>query len=126
MQAVVTAIGGYNGVPAFEYEVRDPGGRVQAFDFVIIHPHEGETWDDLADFVRDFIARRAALWALSNTPAKRRRRQELLSGGVRLWSTTGGTIEAPELAGERPSFRHWPAVDVSEEAARGLVRAEEV
>lgn len=120
MKAAVTAIGQYNGVPAFEYEIRDDDDSVLAFDYVIIHPHEGETWDDLAGFMEHiYLPKRAAKWALTEAEARKTRR-EVRTGGYRLANT-----DAPDVAGGKPSQRHRPAVSMNREEAQSRRAGEE-
>lgn len=102
MKAVVTNVGAYNGVPAFEYEIREDDDTMLAVDFVIIHPHAGETWEDLAGFMeRSFLPKRAAKWALSNAD-QRAGRREARTGGRRLNKKSappalGGQIGMPSV-----------------------------
>jgi hypothetical protein len=112
MKAIVTAIGQYNGAPAFEYEVREDDDRLLGFDYVIIHPHAGETWDDLAGFMEHtYLPVRLTKWALTDGDSRAARR-EVRIGGVRLANT-----DAPEVSGGKPQQGHRPSVSMTREQA---------
>jgi hypothetical protein len=109
MKAVVTQIGQYNGAPAFEYEVREDDDTVLAFDYVIIHPHEGESWDDLAAMVEvTFLPKRLAKWVASGDEASRNARRERRTGGKRLPAG-----DAPLIGNAQPSGRHRVSASLS-------------
>lgn len=119
MQGVVTAISSYNGAPAFEYEIRDDGGAVLAMDYVVVHPKDGETWDDLASLVQNtFLPKRVAKWAL--TPAEQRsQRREARLGGNRL-SVNEKTASAPQVAAQTPSAKHLVSIALTPTQASAM------
>ena len=77
MQAVVTRVSGFRGTDiAFEYEIRDDLGNVLAFDFHHFKLHAGENAADALALHADYLRRRLAKWALSDTLEKQARRKE--------------------------------------------------
>lgn len=101
MRAVVTAVAGFRGTLACEYEIRADDGSVLAFDYVLIRPQPevrdalgnvispAETWTDMRGFLTNWLAHRAAKWDVS-----REGRKETRLGGRRLASVTR---EAPPI-----------------------------
>ena len=112
MQASVTAIGTYNSVPAFEYEIRDDVGNLMGFDLVIVHPRADETWDDMAAFAQQFLRKRAMWWELA--PVQQR---ETRLGGKRLTEYVKGSATAPRLNGTRVAAKHRVTVTVTKAEA---------
>jgi hypothetical protein len=112
MQATVTLIGQYNGAPAFEYEVQNELGSLEAVDFVVVHPRPGETWDDLVKLVRDsFLRTRTAQWEKAS-PEERAQMLEKRLGGLRLGVVDKGSATAPDVSGSKPSARHLADVNL--------------
>lgn len=118
MKGEVSATGSYNGAPAFEYEIRDDAGQLLGVDIVILHPKEGESWDDLAAFVRDsFLPARARKWALSEKETDREQRRERRIGGKRLAELPMASTAAPAINGARPTRSHRVSVSVTKTQA---------
>lgn len=94
MIATVVQIGAYNGAPAFEFELK-AGDRFLGADVVFLHPHAGETWDDLTRFVEQIylpdLLSKLAEEGFNPRPVKTQRL---------------GKDKAPALQGERPGRRH--------------------
>lgn len=112
MKGAVTVIGAYNGVPAFEYEIRDDADVQLGMDIVVIHAHDNETWDDLAAFVEQFLRKRAMKWELSRV-----QRRETRLGGKRLAEYAASSTTAPRLSGTRVAAKHRVATTVTKAEA---------
>ena len=77
MQAIVTRVSGYRGADiAFEYEIRDDLGNELAFDFHHFKLRPGEGVTEALALHTDYLRRRLAKWALSDTSEKQARRKE--------------------------------------------------
>jgi hypothetical protein len=115
IEAAVVRIGSYRGAPAFEYELREDGTLLAA-DFVVLHPLEGETYDDLVAFVSAYLAERVREWGA----VRDRRSLAELRTGARIPARADA---APvKVADGLPAERHLVAsIEALTEAEAGVV-----
>jgi hypothetical protein len=80
VKARYTRTAGYRGALALQYEIVDDDGAVLRRDYVLIHPKEGETFDDLKGILQSFSE--LQILEVASEDSKARQRRVRLSGSI--------------------------------------------
>lgn len=65
VHVIITNVGRFRWKTAVEYELRDESGKLLGSDVLITEVREGETEDDIFEFLKGYLQQRSAVWLMS-------------------------------------------------------------